>query len=333
MAVANVSIGDPTRASWANNVADTIADLEAQIGAISSSGGLPNGSFELDNDTDLEPDGWTVTDFSGGSHSIETSDRVGGTNSMSFTTTVGGGYVEMITTEFLEGGNVGGSLNAWWKTDTSGVRIRVQVLEYNTTFTLISTTTWIDKSPTNTGEWFWLQEDRFPVEGPYYKVKVIIGESGGTTGGTVLLDQIEFNPKNTVITLSSNPLYLDRDNYEEIVGYVYVDDYQDSSTLTFYIPWKVRSSSASSSSADLFLEIGSTAISDRFVIHQLDTFSGSGTKTISLDVSTRGLNGWVAINAVTKRDDSNDPPNFNLYCNWHFDTYDLRLFPPTLTYP
>ncbi len=84
------AVGEPTRLSDNNAKNDAIAELQA-IAASATSAGLPNASFELDNDTDLEPDGWTATDNAGGSHSIDTSDRIGGTNAMEFVATVGGG--------------------------------------------------------------------------------------------------------------------------------------------------------------------------------------------------------------------------------------------------
>lgn len=232
------NIGDPTRLSDNNAKNDAIAELQASIGAATSAG-LPNASFELDTDTDGEPDGWTATDNAGGSHSINTSESIGGTNAMEFVTTVGGGWVEMETTEFLKGGNVGGMLSGWFKTDTASVRIRVQVLEFDTEFSILNTTTFIDETPTNIDEWFLLSEGRYPVEGPYYKVKIIIGESGGSIGATVLLDQIEFNPKNTDAIIVESLLTVgDVDPGESetiLVGYVYLTPSIDNVRLLFFV--------------------------------------------------------------------------------------------------
>lgn len=230
----DVAVGDPTTASNQNAQNDAIADLHARVSGITSFA-IANGSFEIDLDSDGEPDGWTITDIAGGSHSLDATTRIGGTNSLKCVTTGGGGYVTA-DTDFIDGGNIGGSLNAWVQTDTTGVRYRLQFLEYDTGFSLINTITAIDTTLTDVGNWINLAEGRNPVEGPYFKVRIIVGEAGGSVAADVLTDQIQFFSRNAVHTVVDGITNVPASTTTKLlVGYAWLTDNTNNITALWRI--------------------------------------------------------------------------------------------------
>lgn len=61
---------------------------------------IPNGSFEIDEDADGTPDGWTRTDETGSNNDLDTTENTDGQQSMRFTSTGSGGG-NIVTTDFF----------------------------------------------------------------------------------------------------------------------------------------------------------------------------------------------------------------------------------------
>lgn len=191
----DVAVGDPTEASNQNAQNDAIADLNARV-SLTFGQGVANGSFEFDFDSDGEPDQWTITDFSGGSHELDTTEKLDGGQSLKCVTTSGGGFVEALSDDFIPvPPKVLISVPFGIKVSTATVRVRVQLLYYNASETLVGSSTVYD-STANPTDWEYKNyADRIPFgasvsTAKYYKVKLIAGESGGSVAANVFFDSV-----------------------------------------------------------------------------------------------------------------------------------------------
>lgn len=185
------AVKDPTKASYAAAVNDALADLNARLSVVEGNL-LPNGSFEFDLDSDGEPDVWTVTDLSGGSHAIDSVVFRHGAKSLNIVTTGTGGRAEALADTFISCGqrNVV-LLTGFVNRDTANIRLRMQVLYYNAAETLIATDTRYDDSGATTGWQLIVKTSEVPSGAYFYKIKLIGGESGGgTVAGNTYFDGI-----------------------------------------------------------------------------------------------------------------------------------------------
>lgn len=108
-----------------------------------------NGSFEIDEDGDTIPDGWTRTLYSGGVGAINTAAVGHGKNSFKFTSVgTGGGYLE--STSFIP---ISELIEYYFefilKSDIAGVRNLVEIKWYQKDESLISSSSIYDNSTTN----------------------------------------------------------------------------------------------------------------------------------------------------------------------------------------
>lgn len=71
-----------------------------QLGVSEASGLVPNGSFEIDTDSNDEPDGWTRTDEAGSTNTLDITQSTDGAQSMQFIS-VGNGGGDIVTDEFF----------------------------------------------------------------------------------------------------------------------------------------------------------------------------------------------------------------------------------------
>ncbi len=141
--------------------------------------------------------GWTLTNYTGGSNAISTSQRRHGAKSLAFTSTStanGGG--EAITNEYIpvaEGQAY--SFSAWVLASTANVSSKVQVVYYDAAQSSLST---VDLyTATNTGTSWARQtaQDTAPASARYARVKVIGGVPGsGSATGTIYFDHLTMVP-------------------------------------------------------------------------------------------------------------------------------------------
>lgn len=149
---------------------------------------IKNGSFETL--TAGEPDNWTVTDYTNGSHEIDATDQFHGLNSLKFTSTgSGGGYA---TSDFFE--ILGSKINTIsWSLKSSVVDVRnvVDVLWYTSAQTLISTSNLYDDSATNPTSWTTkIAEGTAPSTARYARVRIYGCHSSDATSGSTWYDDI-----------------------------------------------------------------------------------------------------------------------------------------------
>jgi hypothetical protein len=210
----DVVAGEPTEASSQNAQNDAIATLASNFALVSGSNAPLNGSYEFDFDTDGEPDEWTVEDFSGGSHALDTTNDLHGAQALACTTTVGGGWVQATSDQFVEcaGGIDRIELILETEVQTASQRVRAQILWYDAAQTTVVGTSSIFDSTVSVGTIRIIGQDIAPSSARYYKVRLIAGESGGSTASLVIFDGVRagpfrgFFPSNQSITIAGTGL-------------------------------------------------------------------------------------------------------------------------------
>jgi glycine rich protein len=194
----NPNTGDATRQSLASGIID---DLIFLYGIFASLNGatVPNGSFELDSNSDGIPDEWTRTLFTGGSFAIETGagNFIHGLKSIKFTHPGGGGngggYIT--STDFFEWNEKLPIALQWsHKVTAAGMREKVEVLWYDSSQTIISTGV-AYTSVTNPTSWT-VQGGGLvpPANTRYAKLRITGGDSSVNVAGSSYWDDIKILP-------------------------------------------------------------------------------------------------------------------------------------------
>src|SRR3990170_8829748 len=97
---AEIAAGQPVTQALMQKVKDNDDYLYSQVGAGGGGGegGIPNGSFEIDADSDGVPDGWTKNLYPAGGGSLETTSPMHGEKAYKFIQQAGpgngGGYLD-----------------------------------------------------------------------------------------------------------------------------------------------------------------------------------------------------------------------------------------------
>lgn len=152
---------------------------------------LRNPSFESGED------GWTFTDYTGGSHAQETSNDMHGAASMSITSTVlanGGGYA--VSNEYVaiaETDEI--SYRAWLKASTGNVSARIEIIWYDDAESQVSVTQVTDLTNTPTSATFYAGRATAPSTARYMRMRITGGvPAAGSATGTVYFDGLGFAP-------------------------------------------------------------------------------------------------------------------------------------------
>jgi hypothetical protein len=150
---------------------------------------LRNGSFE-DGGT-----GWTITDYSGGSHAFSTSTRHHGDTSLAFTSTVlanGGG--DALSNEFIPvAEDRTYRVDAILSASVANVSARMQVVWYDAAQSQVSAVNVLDLTNAPTSGTHHSSPMTAPATARFAKVKVIGGVPGaGAATGTIFFDDLSF---------------------------------------------------------------------------------------------------------------------------------------------
>ena len=191
------SVGDATKkTAFADAVIDNLNDLNSRVGSGSSSG-VPNGSFEAG---DPDPDSWTTTNLSGGSHTIENdtnSEQAHGADALNFTYGAdanGGGYTE--TTDFAECA-AGEYLKIAWKMMSSGATGAKHIVsfywyKFDQSASGVTTKTDAYSDTGNPDSWTqFYTEAVAPSDTKYYKIRITISDTSVTPSlGNTSIDDV-----------------------------------------------------------------------------------------------------------------------------------------------
>lgn len=202
------SVGDPVKKqSLVDPLIDNATDLNARLSTLEQAK-VVNFSFEIDSDSDGEPDGWTVTLYDSGASGIaDASSSTGlsydGRYSLYFTRTtggtpVGGGYAE--TTDFL---NVKGGRDYFlrWASKSTDATIKnvVEVVWYDEDQATVSTSTAYSAAAGNPTSWrAHGKKLSAPSTARFAKIRLIGGaqvtaSAAGDVAATVYFDAVEFD--------------------------------------------------------------------------------------------------------------------------------------------
>lgn len=191
--------GNATKKSFADSVVDDLTYLYGQLASTTGDkASIVNGSFEIDGDADGVPDGWTKSDFTGGVLSI-TGNGLADTNCYSGARAIkyvhpggasnGGGTITSTDFEVVPSKTYAFS---WVTFSTAAGLVNITYVEWFTAAkTLISTTTLETLSANNPSAWSQQGSVAVPPStARFAKLKFSLGDSSGSTGGTVYLDAV-----------------------------------------------------------------------------------------------------------------------------------------------
>lgn len=186
------SIGEPTKKSIIDALIDNDEFFNGNISVSSRINMIPNGSFE--EITGTLPLKWTVTNYSGGSSAVNSSNNTDGQYSMSFTSTSvtnGGGYAD--TEDYIP--VIGGQyyyISTYLRSNNSaGISSRVEARWYDSSKTFISSSTVIDYTATPTSFTLVETQVQAPSTARFVIIRIIGGVPGvGTAVGTIYFDSV-----------------------------------------------------------------------------------------------------------------------------------------------
>lgn len=162
--------------------------------AATGNAGIPNGSFESDDDADGTPDNWTAGVYSGGSKSLESSGGIDGVKCMKFThpggAGNGGGWIQ---SDYIAWSMVVGKVLTFaYYATAAGMKIAVELAWYDAAKSAISTTT-VYTSTANPTAWTQAAITNLvlpSISARYVKVKLIGGYTDTNVAGSVYFDDV-----------------------------------------------------------------------------------------------------------------------------------------------
>lgn len=112
-----IQVKQPLRQELMQKIKDNFDAHEGRLAVAGDASGVPNGSFEIDSDSDGIPDSWSRSLYAGGSAAYETAAPAHGAKSYRFThpggAGNGGGYLESDYMEVAAGNNYTMSFLLW----------------------------------------------------------------------------------------------------------------------------------------------------------------------------------------------------------------------------
>ena len=183
--LANLAAGKPVDEDLMEQVKDNEDFLYGSIGAAGLTGILPNGSFEIDSDSDNIPDNWTFTAYPGGTGTITQAADAHGANAFSMVhpggAGNGGGYLESDYSECSE--YIAETLHfvVW---DTASAKNIVEIRYYTDAKVYISTDTAYSSTTTGTTPTPVVYDYTPPATARFIKVRLIGGYTDTDSAGT-----------------------------------------------------------------------------------------------------------------------------------------------------
>ena len=158
-------------------VRDSLNFLNGSISTIAGTD-IPNGSFEVDSDSDGQPDNWTKTLYTGGSGAIDTSVPVHGAACYKFThpggVGNGGGYID---SDYFPCAAAFAVILKWfmWATTNTNLKCAVDILWYTKAKVYVSTTNLLTTTTPTTTTSQYIKTATPPATACFLKVRL----SGG----------------------------------------------------------------------------------------------------------------------------------------------------------
>ncbi len=177
--------------------------INPQEGEISAAAGnlLANASFETDTDGDGIPDGWTITNQTGSTNELDSSDQQHGAKSMKFTSVGNGGGI-LLNDDFMDCTPLSDVRVTFNLKSTANVRNLVELIWYTAGQVQISTSSIYDDSATNPTSWAVRGGSATPPStARYFKIRIHGCHTSDSSSGTVRFDN--FNVKSDLSATGS----------------------------------------------------------------------------------------------------------------------------------
>ena len=180
VAVAKKAVGK----AWWKTIVDALIDNQASFNAsieLIGGGGILNGSFEFDLDTDTEPDNWTFTDTSGGTHAIEATTFTHGRKSLKMVSTSSGGFVAALSDDFVAIGGTDETVYVKGMVRQSAADLaKIEIVFYDgaSTPSPVSTVTAMEEAALPAVDtWYPIRAHAdVPTTARFYRVRLIAGD-------------------------------------------------------------------------------------------------------------------------------------------------------------
>jgi hypothetical protein len=209
---ADIAVGKPVKQSLMANIKDNFDDLNTRItSAIEAI--VPNGSFEVDSDSDGIPDNWSRSLFTGGSGAFDTTTPAHGAKAYKFTSPGGsgngGGY---LTSDYILCSEyVYLTVRFLLKSSVADIRNIVRILWYTSAKAACATpsTDIYDAASGNPTSWTeYIRGVLPPTTARYFKIRLIGADSSDVTAGTAYFDgiSVETNEQDVIIGTGSGSL-------------------------------------------------------------------------------------------------------------------------------
>lgn len=185
-------VGDPTEKSLVDAIIDDLGFLWATVAPLASTASV-NGSFEIDSDSDGQPDEWTQTLYAGGSGAIDAAVAAHGRNAYKFVHPGGGGngggYLE--STSYFEVSTQRPMLLQWqMKSSVAGIKNIVEVRFFDKDQSFLSTVTAYSSTANPTAWTVTARQVTVPASARYAKLRFTGGDSAVSTAGSTWFDDI-----------------------------------------------------------------------------------------------------------------------------------------------
>jgi len=193
--------GAATKKSLIDAIIDNLTYLFSQA---STSALIANGSFEDDGDGDGTPDSWTLTLFTGGSFTLDSTDQRHGAKSAKFTSpggaSNGGGFLH--SNDFFAV-SPNRQVEVLWelKASAAGVSNRVELYWYKADQTASATpSTSLYNSTSNPTSWTAMANFATPPsDARYAKLRITGCHTASTTAGSTWFDNLQVRLRQTTI--------------------------------------------------------------------------------------------------------------------------------------
>lgn len=194
-----VAVDAPLTAELGDKIKENFDDLNSRVG---SPRDVNNGGFEVDADSDDEPDNWTVELYTGGAAAFNTTTPYEGAQSYQFThpggAGNGGGYLE---SEYLPISEYVSPLVQFaLKNSAAGTKVVCRLRYFDKDKVDLSSDEDIYSSTSNPTSWtlktLWGVP---PATARYIKIRLIGGLNDTDVAGTVDFDAVHFDPFPVVL--------------------------------------------------------------------------------------------------------------------------------------
>jgi len=190
-----IAVKKPVRQELMQKIKDNLDYLYGNIAVTGGSGGVPNGSFEIDSDNDGIPDKWTRSLYPGGSGAYETTNPAHGAMAYRFThpggTGNGGGYLESDYIEITQLRRYFLCFVTW--ASASGMRNIVRIAYYNAAKTYLSAADVYNSTSNPTSQTMLFRAFTPPSGARYMKVLLIGGATDVNVAGTAYFDCVSLD--------------------------------------------------------------------------------------------------------------------------------------------